>query len=172
MPAYYLLELYNSEIFKNPNAAFNRYQDYIFSKGFFIVKLLVSSLDTLRPRTIFVYKHYSKYTQNYYKLDDFRGKNSNRQQEATKVHQIRCGQSIQVAQKQLIKHIGLVYRQVATLTYAKYADLDNPEAPTHDFIANPLAYISYQDQLLEAKEVAAEAYALRATQETYLTVQR
>ena len=45
--------------------------------------------------------------------------------------------------KQLIKHIGLVYRWVATLTYTKYGDLDNPEAYTHNFVANPLAYIGH-----------------------------
>jgi hypothetical protein len=58
---------------------------------------------------------------------------------------------------------------VATITRTKHSNLDAPEAPEHDFIANPLAYISHQDRLLEAKEAAAEAYALRATQETYLT---
>jgi hypothetical protein len=51
---------------------------------------------------------------------------------------------------------------VATLTYTKHADLDNLEAPMYNFIANPLAYISHQNQLLEAKEAAAEAYTLRA----------
>ena len=59
---------------------------------------------------------------------------------------------------------------MATLTYTKYADLDNPEAPIYNFVANPLAYIGHQDQLLEAKKVAAEAYTLRATQESYLTI--
>jgi hypothetical protein len=78
IPAQHLLEPYKGENFKDINAAFNRYQDYIFSKGFFIIKLSVSSLDTLRPRTIFIYKHYSEYTRNYRKLDNFRGKNSNR----------------------------------------------------------------------------------------------
>jgi len=58
---------------------------------------------------------------------------------------------------------------VATLTYAKYGDLDNLEARLYNFIANPLAYISHQDQLLEARDAAAEAYTLRATQETYFT---
>ena len=61
---------------------------------------------------------------------------------------------------------------MATFIYTKHANLDNPEAPTHNFIANPLAYIGHQDQLLEAKEAAAEAYILRATRETYLTAQR
>ena len=145
MPAQYLLELYKGKNFKDINTIFNQYQDYAFSKGFFIIKLLVSSLDTLQPHTIFIYKHHSKYTQNYYKLDDFYGKNSNCQREATKVYQIKCGWSIQVAQKQLIKYIGLVYRWVVTLTCTKHADPDNLEAPVHDFITNSLAYISYQD---------------------------
>ena len=61
---------------------------------------------------------------------------------------------------------------MASITRAKHSNLDTPEAPEHDFVANPLAYIGHQDRLLEAKEVAAEAYALRATQETYLTTQR
>ena len=39
MPAYHLLKLYNGETFKDPNAAFNQYQDYAFSKGFFIITL-------------------------------------------------------------------------------------------------------------------------------------
>ena len=52
----------------------------------------------------------------------------------------------------------------------KHSNLDTLEALKHDFIANPLAYIGYQDRLLEAKEAAAEAYALRATRETYLTI--
>jgi len=61
---------------------------------------------------------------------------------------------------------------VATLTCTKHGDPDNPEAHAHDFVANPLAYIGHQDRLPEAKEAAAEAYALRATRETYLTAQR
>jgi hypothetical protein len=61
---------------------------------------------------------------------------------------------------------------VATITRAKYSNLDAPEAPEHNFVANPLTYISHQDRLPEAKEAAAEAYALRATRETYLTAQR
>jgi hypothetical protein len=60
---------------------------------------------------------------------------------------------------------------VATITRAKYSNLDTPEALEHNFVANPLTYISHQDRLREAKEVAAEAYALRATRETYLTTQ-
>jgi hypothetical protein len=52
---------------------------------------------------------------------------------------------------------------VATIIYAKHFNLDTPEAPEYDFIVNPLTYISHQDQLLEAKEAAVEAYALRAT---------
>ena len=59
---------------------------------------------------------------------------------------------------------------MATITRVKYSNLDTPEALEHDFIANPLAYIGHQDQLLEAKEAAVETYALRATQETYLTI--
>ena len=143
MPAQHLLEPYTGEIFEDINAAFNRYQDYAFSKGFFIVKLSVSGLDTLRPRTIFVCKHHGEHTRNYRKLDDFRGENSNRQREATKVHQMRCGWTIRVAWKQLIKYIGLVYRWVATLTYAKYGNPDNPEARPYDFITNPLTYIGH-----------------------------
>ena len=77
-----------------------------------------------------------------------------------------------MAWKQLVKHIGLIYRWVATFIYAKYAVLNNLEAPIYNFIVNPLAYISYQDWLLEAKEAAAEAYTFRVTQETYLTIQR
>ena len=58
---------------------------------------------------------------------------------------------------------------MATFIYTKYADLDNLEAPIYNFVANPLTYIGHQDRLPEAKEAAAEAYALRATRETYLT---
>ena len=86
MPAHHLLELYNGEIFKDTNATFNWYQDYAFSKGFFIIILSSSNKTTLWPHYIFSYKHYSKYTWNYYKLDNFCGKNNNRQWEATKVH--------------------------------------------------------------------------------------
>ena len=32
---------------------------------------------------------------------------------------------------------------MATFTYTKYADLDNPEAPIYDFVANPLTYIGH-----------------------------
>ena len=46
---------------------------------------------------------------------------------------------------------------------AKYSNLDALEALEHDFVTNPLTYIGHQDRLLEAKEAAAEAYALRAT---------
>ena len=74
-----------------------------------------------------------------------------------------------MAWKQLIKHVDLVYRWVATLTCTKHGDPDNPEARPHDFVTNPLTYIGHQDRLPEAKEAAAEAYALRATRETYLT---
>ena len=61
---------------------------------------------------------------------------------------------------------------MATLTYAKYSNLNNLEAPIYNFIVNPLAYISHQDWLLEAKEAAAVAYTFRAIKETYLTAQR
>jgi hypothetical protein len=61
---------------------------------------------------------------------------------------------------------------VATIRHAKHSNPDTPEAPEHDFVANPLAYIGHKDQLPEAKEAAAAAYALRATRETYLTTQR
>ena len=77
MPAYHLLELYNGEIFKDINAAFDWYQDYTFSKGFFIVILSFSNKTGLRPHYVFSCKHHSKYTQNYCKLDDFCSKNSN-----------------------------------------------------------------------------------------------
>ena len=50
---------------------------------------------------------------------------------------------------------------MATFIYTKYADLDNLEAHVYNFVANPLAYIGHQNQLLEAKEAAAEAYALK-----------
>jgi len=86
MPAHHLLELYDGETFEDPNAAFNQYQDYAFSKGFFIVTLSLGDKTTLRPHYVFGCKHYSKHTRNYRKLDDFCGKNSNRQREATKVH--------------------------------------------------------------------------------------
>ena len=36
--------------------------------------------------------------------------------------------------------------------YTKYCNLDAPEALKYKFAANPLAYISHQEQLLEAKE--------------------
>ena len=62
MPAYHLLEPYNSEIFKDTNTAFNWYQDYAFSKGFFIIILSSSNETTLRLYYIFSYKYYSKYT--------------------------------------------------------------------------------------------------------------
>ena len=77
MPAHHLLELYDSKTFKDPNAALNQYQDYAFSKGFFIVTLSLGDETALRPYRIFGCKYYSKYTQNYCKLDDFYNKNSN-----------------------------------------------------------------------------------------------
>ena len=86
MPAHYLLEPYNGEIFKDTNAAFNRYQDYAFSKGFFIIILSSSNKTALRLYYIFCYKYYNKYTRNCRKLDNFYSKNSNRQREATKVY--------------------------------------------------------------------------------------
>ena len=86
MPAHYLLEPYNSEIFKDTNAAFNWYQDYAFSKGFFIIILSSSNKTALWLYYTFSYKYYSIHTQNYRKLDNFCGKNSNRQREATKVY--------------------------------------------------------------------------------------
>jgi len=79
MPAHHLLEPYNGEIFEDTNAAFNWYQDYAFSKGFFIVILSSSNETSLRLYYVFSCKHHSKYTRNYRKLDDFRGKDSNRQ---------------------------------------------------------------------------------------------
>ena len=78
MPAHHLLEPYNSKIFKDTDAAFNQYQDYAFSKGFFIIILSSSNETTLRPYYIFSCKHHSKYTRNYHKLNNFRSKNSNR----------------------------------------------------------------------------------------------
>jgi len=86
IPAHHLLEPYNGEIFEDTNAAFNQYQDYAFSKGFFIIILSSSNKTALRPHCIFSCKYYSMHTRNYCKLDNFRGKNSNRQREATKVH--------------------------------------------------------------------------------------
>ncbi len=59
---------------------------------------------------------------------------------------------------------------MATITRTKHFSLDTLEALEHDFVTNPLTYIGHQDRLLEAKEVAAEAYTLRVTRETYLTV--
>ena len=59
---------------------------------------------------------------------------------------------------------------LASLTYTKHADLDNLKAPVHDFVTNPLVYISHQDRLLEAKEAVIEAYTLKATQETYFII--
>ena len=97
MPAHHLLKPYDSETFKDPDAAFNQYQDYAFSKGFFIITLSSGDETTLQPHHVFGCKHYSKYTQNYRKLDDFCGKNSNQQREATKVHQKNCGWCIWVA---------------------------------------------------------------------------
>ena len=61
---------------------------------------------------------------------------------------------------------------MATITRAKHSNPDAPEALEHNFVTNPLAYIGHQDRLLEAKEAAIKAYALRATRETYLTTQR
>jgi hypothetical protein len=52
---------------------------------------------------------------------------------------------------------------VATIRYAKHSNPDTLEALEYNFVANPLTYISYKDQLLEAKEAAVVAYALRAT---------
>ena len=172
MPAHHLLEPYDGEIFEDTDAAFNRYQDYAFSKGFFIVILSSSNETALRPHCTFSCKHYSMYTRNYRKLDDFHGKNSNRQREATKVHQKNCGWCIWVAWKKLPGHVGDIKRWVATIRHAKHSNPDTPEAPEHDFVANPLAYIGHKDRLPEAKEAAAAAYALRATRETYLTAQR
>ena len=45
----------------------------------------------------------------------------------------------------------------------KYFSLDTLEALKHNFVTNPLVYIGYQDQLLEAKEAAIKAYAFRVT---------
>ena len=45
MPIYHFLELYNGKIFKDTNAVFNQYQDYTFSKDFFII-ILFSSNET------------------------------------------------------------------------------------------------------------------------------
>ena len=61
---------------------------------------------------------------------------------------------------------------MATIIYTKHSNLEAPEAPEHDFVANPLTYIGHQNRLPEAKEAAAKAYTLRATRETYLTIQR
>ena len=145
MPAHHLLEPYDGEIFKDTNAAFNRYQDYAFSKGFFIIILSSSNKTALRLYYIFSYKHYSMHTRNYRKLDDFRSKNSNQQQEATKVYQKNCGWCIRVAQKKLPSYVGDIKRQVATIRHAKHSNLDTPEAPKHNFVANPLTYIGHQD---------------------------
>ena len=60
---------------------------------------------------------------------------------------------------------------MATIIYAKYFNLDTLEALKYNFITNSLAYIGHQDWLLEAKEAATAAYALRVTWETYFTAQ-
>ena len=91
MPAHHLLEPYNGEIFEDPDAVFNQYQDYAFSKGFFIVILSSGNETALQLHHIFGCKHHSKYTWNYCRLDDFCGKDSNWQQKGTKVHQKDCG---------------------------------------------------------------------------------
>jgi len=75
-----------------------------------------------------------------------------------------------VAWKKFLSHINDIKGWVATITYIKYFNLDAPKAPEHDFVMNPLVYIGYQDQLLEAKEPVVKAYVFRATQETYFTI--
>ena len=57
-----------------------------------------------------------------------------------------------------------------TIIYTKYSNLNTLKALKYNFITNPLIYISHQDQLLKAKEVAVKAYTFRATQKTYLTI--
>ena len=39
MPTHHLLKPYDGKTFKNLNTAFNQYQNYAFSKGFFIITL-------------------------------------------------------------------------------------------------------------------------------------
>jgi len=48
-----------------------------------------------------------------------------------------------VAWKKLPGHIGDIKGWVATITRAKYSNLDTPEALEHDFVANPLTYIGH-----------------------------
>ena len=52
---------------------------------------------------------------------------------------------------------------MATIIYTKHSNPDTLEVLKYNFIINPLAYISHQDQLLEAKKAATEAYTFRAT---------
>ena len=48
-----------------------------------------------------------------------------------------------VAWKKFPSYIGDIKGWVATIIYAKYFNLDALEALKHDFVINPLAYISY-----------------------------
>ena len=77
MPIHYLLPPKTGEEFDLIKAAFNRLQDYIFIKGFLIVKYSSNLIGTKRPYQIFAYKYYSEHTRNYWNLDDFTKEGSN-----------------------------------------------------------------------------------------------
>jgi len=65
MPAHHLLPPKTSEEFNLIKVIFNRLQDYIFIKGFLIIKYSSNLIGTKRPCQIFTYKHYSERAWNY-----------------------------------------------------------------------------------------------------------
>ena len=77
IPAHHLLPPKTSEEFNSIKTVFNRLQDYIFIKGFLIIKYFKNLIGIKRLYQIFACKYHSKHTQNYQNLDNFTKEGSN-----------------------------------------------------------------------------------------------
>jgi len=65
MPAHHLKKPYTGKIFKDPDAAEKRYQNYSFCKGFLVIKATGSDdLLAKKPVAIFVCKHHGDNSRN------------------------------------------------------------------------------------------------------------
>lgn len=163
MPAHHLLPPKTGEEFDSIEAAFNRLQDYAFTKGFLIVKYSGNPIGTERPRQIFACKHHSEHTQNNRNLDDFTGEGSNRQRQYTTTSQRGCPYRLRVSwvcRKGSIQS-GMLWRLTVSNPLHGKSPLEE-----HPFVANPLAFTAHEDRLPDAQEACARAYALRATKES------
>jgi len=84
----------------HPDEAYNRLQDYAFSKGFCIVTASRNAANTyVRYKCI----HHGKETRNWRKLEEHASKETNREKEFTNIHARGCPWQMYVSYKGVTK---------------------------------------------------------------------